>query len=123
MDDNLQDVLSELAKGLGTSTGELWGWMRGSGIESYSRMQIARLWVGVGEGLVVMLACVAVAILLYRLWKKDSADIIDLLLCELFPSLPFIISAFFVMDALMELAGWMASPEGMVIEKFLEMVK
>lgn len=125
MNDNLQNALSELAEGLGTSTGELWSWMRGNGIESYAKVRVARLWVETVESFALILVCVFVGVLLYRLWKKDEKELeIDgLLLLELLPSILFLASSLYLMDEVSELAGWMASPEGMVIEKFLEMVK
>ena len=125
MNDNLQDVLSELAEGLGTSTGELWSWMRGNGIESYAKVRVARLWVGTVESFVAILVCVLAGVLLYRFWKKNEEylDLGELILLEIIPSVVFALFAFYFMETMSELAGWMASPEGMVIEKFLEMVK
>lgn len=125
MNDNLQNVLSELAEGLGTSTGELWSWMRGNGIESYAKVRMARLWVEAFESLAVLLLCVLVGALLYRFWKKNDEyfDLGELILLEVIPFVASALFALYFMETVSELAGWMASPEGMVIEKFLEMVK
>ena len=38
MSDELSSVLAELAKGLGTSTGELWAWLQGDGLAAYARV-------------------------------------------------------------------------------------
>ena len=119
MTEELQHTLSGLAESLGITVGELWSWLQGNGIDAYSRAVIANLWVRVALELLGIVVLLIAAALLYRSHRiKEKAEIFydgDLLITSVVCIL-FMASGFFLLyhDG-SELAGWLASPEGMVI--------
>lgn len=120
MNESLQDVLAELAEGLGTSTGELWGWMQEHGIEAYARMQVAQLMVAsLWALLATVLSAIVIKFLYCRLKEDEHADLDDMVMVELIPSTVFFISFISCAYHMVELAGWVASPEGALMGKLL----
>lgn len=123
MNDTLQEVLAELAKGLGTNTGELWAWMQGEGVQAYGSVQVAKLTVsawGIGIAIAVV-AIIALAIARHCL-KTSYLDGADLMMAEMVPTIVLFVLSIVEVGVISDLAGWMASPEGMVIRKMLEVM-
>jgi hypothetical protein len=123
MTEELQHTLSSLAESLGITVGELWSWLQGNGIDAYAKAVIASLWVRVAFellGVVIMLG-IAAFLLRSHFVKKKTEMFYDGDL--LFAAFVFIViassCAFFLLIDGSELAGWMASPEGMVISTIL----
>ena len=123
MTEELQHTLSGLAESLGITVGELWSWLQGNGIDAYARAVTATLWVKVALELLVIVVLLVAAALIYRDHRvKEEMERFydgDLLyasvLCILFVAGGF----FFLYIDGSELAGWLASPEGMVISTIL----
>jgi len=124
MNDELSEVLAELAKGLGTSTGELWAWLQGDGLAAYARMQVARLTVHTVMWAVISGIAIAVCVALYMgIRKTDDEEMVGvLLIVGFFVVIGLIISLAFLTACASDLACWVASPEGMVIQKVLEVM-
>ena len=123
MNDTLQGVLAELAKGLGTNTGELWTWMQGEGVQAYGSVQVARLTVsawGIGIAIAVV-AIIALAIARHCL-KSSYLDGADMMMAEMIPTIALTVLSVIEVGVISDLVGWMASPEGMVIRKALELM-
>lgn len=125
MSDELSGALADLARGLGTTTGELWAWMQSDGIDAYARAQVAKYAVGTFFSVAILVAVVATA----RIVKKDcestpfydeSDAFLKLLLFEIIPVILAFISGLFACDQVTGLIGWLASPEGMVISMLVE---
>lgn len=124
MNEELSNALAELAKGLGTSTGELWAWLQGDGLAAYARVQVARLTVHTILWAVISGIAIAVCVALYMgIRKTDDEEMVGvLLIVGLFVVIGLIISLAFLTAYASDLACWMASPEGMVIQKVLEVM-
>lgn len=129
MSDELSEVLAELAKGFGTSTGELWSWLQGDGLAAYARVQVARLAVDTAFWSVVTVVMLIACVMLYRAANKagneagdEAGDVaFTLMFFCVIAVVGVVVSFALLADAASDLACWMASPEGMVIQKVLEM--
>lgn len=124
MSDELQGVIAELASRLGTTSGELLAWLQGDGLAEYARAKVARLIVETAGWGVLILACVIAAALAFRRLSKcdDSLEEDGLAFSIIvFVAASVVASPFFFMTA-SELAGWIASPQGMVISTLLDKV-
>lgn len=124
MGGELEGALSELAKGFGTSTGQLWTWLQGDGLSAYARVMVARLavWCGIAS-----LAClVGMALLTVGVRRALSREqrwldgISHALLLWGGSSLGVGLLALALIGP--ELAGWMASPEGMAIASLIRII-
>ena len=127
MSDELSEVLAELARGLGTNTGELWTWLQGDGLAAYAKVQVARLAVETAFWSVVLVVAIIACVMLYRAASKagdeagdDDAVFMLMFFCVI-AVVGVAVSFALLADAASELACWVASPEGMVIQKVLEM--
>lgn len=123
MSDELSEVLAELAKGFGTSTGELWAWLQGDGLAAYARVQVARLTVHTVLWAVISVISIAACVALYMAIRKTDDDemVGVLLIIGMFVLIGLVISLSILTAYASDLACWMASPEGMVIQRVLEM--
>lgn len=126
MNEQLQAELTELANGLGIGVGELWSWLRGYGIDAYASVQVSTLTAQcVALGL-VELALVASTVWLVHMHrktsKKEGAWWYDgeYAIATIVPSFAFIVLLIPLIDYAVSLAGWLASPEGMVIRMLVE---
>lgn len=123
MTEELQHTLSSLAESLGITVGELWSWLQSDGIEAYSRAVIANLWVKVIFELLAVIVLIAITAFFLRdhFARMESERFYDGE--SMIATIIFVVFAVFGLLALMvscsELAGWMASPEGMVISTIL----
>ena len=122
MSDELQGVLAELASGLGTTSGELWAWLQSDGIAEYAKVKVAQLGVEVAGFGLATLACIVLAVLMVRglarcknSWDEDGW--VFGIVTSACGAVVFAVSFFM---AASELAGWLASPQGMVISTLLE---
>lgn len=121
MNDELQSVLAELASGLGTTTGELWTWLQGDGIEAYAQVQVARLWPPV-----IFLTLMFLAILVGMVYsfvkesKKPYFDAVETTLIECIPGIFLLVIGGIDVALISDLVGWMTSPQGMVISMLLD---
>lgn len=124
MNDMLQNTLAELAGDLGTSTGELWSWLQGEGVQAYAKVQVARL-TAEAWGIGIALALVLVVVFaVWRIWAKSGHyDGADFLVMEAIPSTALLILGVCETTVVSDLVGWMASPEGMVLMKAMEALK
>lgn len=114
-------VLAELARQLGISVGELWGWLQGNGIEAYAAARVAYGLTEVIGCLLLFLVCVVVMVHLYKLAVKDSFNNeFPCVMGIVFAGFIGIIAAFGIVLSLPPLVGWMVSPEGMVIDMLLK---
>lgn len=123
MNDELSSALAELAKGFGVSTGELWSWLQSDGVTEYAKVQVAQLKVNTFGSALGTVACIVMCIVMFRVLNKVNTYDMDA---------PFIGLTVFAVGAIFfaatvfanasELAGWMASPQGMVISMLLEKV-
>ena len=123
MNEELSNALAELAKGLGTNTGELWAWMQGEGVQAYGSVQVAKLTVtawGIGIAIAVV-AIIALAIARHCL-KTSYLDGADLMMAEMVPTIVLFVLSIVEVGVISNLAGWMTSPEGMVIREVLEVM-
>jgi len=124
MNEELSNALAELAKGLGTSTGELWAWMQGEGVQAYGSVQVAKLTVtawGIGIAIAVV-AIIALAIARHCL-KTSYLDGDDLMMAEMVPTIVLFVLSIVEVGVISDLAGWMTSPEGMVLMKVMEVLQ
>lgn len=124
MNEQLQSELTELADGLGIGVGELWSWLRGYGIEAYASVQVSTLTAQCAIlGLIELGLAALVAWLIYMTlkakkekgWYEDEYAIIAIV-----PFCLFVILLIPLIDYAVKLAGWLASPEGMVIRMLVE---
>ena len=129
MNDELQNTLAEIAKGVGTTTSELWTWLQGDGLEAYAAARIAQLWVGVSVAVVIGIICLIVVVAIFVMAKKkyDSDKMygiddlfFDVALLEIIPAGALIFDLISVSSIAGELAGWIASPQGMAISIFVD---
>lgn len=124
MNEQLQSELTELANGLGIGVGELWSWLRGYGLEAYASVQVSTLTAQCAIlGLIELGLAALVALLMYMTfkakkekgWYEDEYAIIAIV-----PFCLFVILLIPLIDNAVTLAGWLASPEGMVIRMLVE---
>ena len=123
MNDELQGVLAELASGLGTTTGELWTWLQGDGIEAYAAAKVAQLWVVVVAAGIVAVTCVAmvwVFIDRYRKGNRSDWDADDAFVGSIISLAILAFDVVFSLSYASELAGWLTSPQGMAISMLLD---
>ena len=123
MNDELQGTLAELASGLGTTTNELWTWLQGDGINAYAAAKVAQLGVIVAFITIALLCCIAACAVIYMTWrhsdKKGYWDD-DCLFAMIIPL--FLVGVVIILgvDYIGEFAGWIASPQGMVMQMFVD---
>lgn len=119
MSDELSNALAGLAEGLGTTTGELWAWMQGYGIDAYAKAMIAELSVGCAIATMLAILGLAVSVIIYRRHSKEGApDMSEGEVCICVAGIGVAVISMFVLFCLApELFGWLASPEGMVISE------
>lgn len=123
MNDTLQGVIAELANGLGTNTGELWTWMQGEGVQAYGSVQVARLTVSAwGIGIAIAVVAITALAVARHCLKTSYLDVADLMMVEVLPAIALTVLSVIEVGVISDLAGWMASPEGMVIRKALELM-
>lgn len=129
MSEELSGALADLARGLGTTTGELWAWMQSDGIEAYARAQVAKYAVGTFFSVAVFVVCLVAVVATARIVKRDCENhpsrddgdaFFELLLFEITPVILTLFSGLFAGDQVTGLIGWLASPEGMVISMLVE---
>ena len=129
MSEELSGALADLARGLGTTTGELWAWMQSDGIDAYARAQVAKYAVGTFLSVTFLVVCIFAVVATARIVKKDcesnpfddeSDAFFELLLFEIMPMILAFISGLFACDQVTGLIGWLASPEGMVISMLVD---
>lgn len=123
MNEELSSALAELAKGFGVSTGELWSWLQSDGVAEYAKVQVAQLKVNTFGSALGTVVCIVMCIVMFRGVSKGGVYNAEV---------PFIGLTVFAVGAIFfaatvfanasELAGWMASPQGMVISMLLERV-
>ncbi len=123
MNDMLQNTLAELASSLGTSTGELWAWLQGDGVQAYASVQVARLTVSAwGIGISIAVVAIIALVIARHCLKTSYLDGADLMMAELLPMIVLLVLGVIETGIVSDLVGWMASPEGMVIQKALEVI-
>lgn len=115
-------ALSELAEQLGISVGELWGWLQGSGVQSYAAARIAQLITTIAMAFVFFIICLYFFRFFYKKheeWEDtyrtpydDNPYVIHIILLPLLALCCFFVVAFKLPD----LIGWIVSPDGMVID-------
>lgn len=129
MSEELSGVLADLARGLGTTTGELWAWMQSDGIDAYVRAQVAKYAVGTFFSVAVFVVCLVAVVATARIVKRDSESnpfhdesdtFLELLFFEITPVILTVFTGAFACDQFTGLIGWLASPEGMVISMLVE---
>lgn len=124
MNDTLQGVLAELASSLGTSTGELWAWLQGDGVQAYASVQVARLTVKAWAGGVALALILVIMLAVWRRCVRNRyLDGADLLLAEVVPGTGLLFIGMFETTVVSDLMGWMSSPEGMVLLKVMEVLQ
>lgn len=129
MSEELSGVLADLARGLGTTTGELWAWMQSDGIDAYARAQVAKYAVGTFFSVAVFVVCLVAVVATARIVKRDCENdpfpddrgaFFELLLFEIVPMILTLFYGVIAVDQVTGLIGWLASPEGMVISMLVE---
>ena len=113
-------ALAELARQLGISVGELWGWLQGNGIEAYAAAKVATGLTEVISCLLVFAVCAVVFVNTSRALEK--ADFDSEFCCVAALCIAGIIGIIAIGCAalcLPSLVGWMVSPEGMVMDVLL----
>ena len=124
MNDTLQGVLAELASSLGTSTGELWAWLQGEGVQAYASVQVARLMVSAwGIGIAIAVLAIIALVIARHCLKTSYLDGADLMMAEMVPTIALFVLSIVEVGVISDLAGWMASPEGMVLLKVMEVLQ
>ena len=115
-------ALARLAEQLGISVGELWGWLQGNGIQSYAAARIAQSLTTIAMAFVFFIICLC----FFRFFYKKSKEWEDLYR-DPYDDNPYVAPIivlpllalgclFVVAITLPDLIGWIASPEGMVID-------
>lgn len=124
MGGELEGTLSELAKGFGTSTGQLWSWFQGEGLSAYAHVMVARLavWCCIASvvclvGMALLIVGVRRALSCQQRWLDDVSH--ALLLWGGVATGLGLLALVFIAP---ELAGWMASPEGMAITSLVRII-
>lgn len=126
MNEQLQSELTELADGLGIGVGELWSWLSGHGVDAYASVQVSTLTAQcVALGLVELALVASVAWLVHmhrKTSKKEGAWWYDgeYAVATVVPSFAFVLLLIPLIDDAVTLAGWLTSPEGMVIRMLVE---
>lgn len=115
-------ALSELAEQLGISVGELWGWLQGSGVQSYAAARIAQSITTIAMAFVFFIICLYFFRFFYKKheeWEDtyrtpydDNPYVLPIILLPILALGCFFVAAITLPD----LIGWIASPEGMVID-------
>lgn len=114
-------ALAELARQLGISVGELWGWLQGNGIEAYAAARVAYGLTEVIGFLLLFAVCAVVFVNTLRAVEKTDFDGEFCCLAAFCVSgIIGIIAAIGVVACLPSLVGWFVSPEGMVIDMLLK---
>lgn len=128
MSEELSNALAGLANQLGISVTQMWDWFQGSGIQAYAWSKIATLATTCGICAVAFVAFTAIALSIYKSEAKrtsaiQNARVYDMdfdfdksvLIIALLVSAAF--SFFVLATTLPDLMGWLASPEGMVMQE------
>ncbi len=121
MNDSLQNALAGLADQLGVTTGQLWDWLQGYGIEAYAKATIATTipWLVASAVAVIVLAILPPVV--YRQFRdRLSGDWFDLLFFACMYLLSLFLIGSFLVDSVSTVLGWMVSPEGMVLRMLME---
>ena len=122
--ENLDRALAGLASQLGVSVSQLWDWMQGYGIQAYARARIAQLAPIAVVGAIFLFIMVSLPIyLLLKGYKKQDKIVYVNENAAAFTAIMEVILFFasiLTVPCLCELLGWIASPEGMVIETLME---
>lgn len=116
-------ALSELAEQLGISVGELWGWLQGSGVQSYAAARIAQSITTIAMAFVFFIICLYFFRFFYNKhaeWEEtyrtpyydDNPYVLQMVLLPALALCCFFVVAFKLPD----LIGWIVSPDGMVID-------
>ena len=114
-------ALAELARELGISVGELWGWLQGNGVEVYAAARVAYGLTEVIGCLLVFAVCAVVfANTLRALEKADLDGEFCCLMAFCVSGIIGIIAIGSAALSLPSLVGWFVSPEGMVIDMLLK---
>ena len=114
-------ALAELARQLGISVGELWGWLQGNGIEAYTAARVAYGLTEVISCLLVFVVCSVVFVNTVRAIEKADFDgEFCCLLAFCTAGIIGIIAIGCAALSLPSLVGWLVSPEGMVIDMLLK---
>jgi len=126
--ENLDNALAELASQLGISVSQLWDWMQGYGIQAYARAKIGML---ASEIAVLVMFFVVMLLMAWMYVSKvmprlaehdiDLIDVITTILSVIFVLVGSLVLVLVCSD-IPELVGWIVSPEGMVIEKLMEVL-
>lgn len=128
MGEKLQESLAGLADQLGISVGQLWDWMYGHGAEAYAQAKIAQLYVDVAIFatlliLMLVIGILAVRSVLKRKREKGTDSYEDIILCGIIDIGVNIVLISCFTKALRELLGWLASPEGMVMQMIFDAIR
>lgn len=113
-------ALAELARELGISVGELWGWLQGNGVEVYAAARVAYGLTEVIGCLLLLLVCAVVFANSLRALEKADFDgefCCVAVLCT--AGIIGIVAMIGIVMCVPSLVGWMVSPEGMVIDTLL----
>lgn len=126
MNDKLQDILADLANGLGISVNQLWDWLQGNGLSSYTKVMVA-------QSIYTVIACiflfVVTCLITYRLYKwymtekeirQSSFDEDTAFILSLFSGVFAIVMIGVTLVNTYYLIGWLTSSEGMIIKMFLD---
>lgn len=133
MSEELSGALANLANQLGITTAQLWDWLQGNGVQAYARAKVAQLSVGVAVTLIGVALITIICVTLIktdRKWRDDtnaqydddyllfpySGELLFLVAVLIFVAFILVVNS---LPAIGELAGWIASPEGMVIQMVL----
>ena len=126
--ENLDNALAELASQLGISVSQLWDWMQGYGIQAYARAKIGMLASEIAVlvmffVVMLLMAWMYVSKVMPRLAEHDI-DLIDVITTILSTIFALVVISVLVLvgSDIPELVGWIVSPEGMVIEKLMEVL-
>lgn len=120
MNDNLQDAIAGLAEQFGVTTGQLWDWAQGNGIEAYARVEIAQSACIAALSLIFTVAVWAVVYKLAKLAKDSPRKYEDVAEVAVLAAIFITIGAMlFFTFSMVNLSGWLASPEGMVIQQLV----
>lgn len=123
MNDKLQDTLATLADGLGVSVNQLWDWLQGKGIESYTKVVINQLIFVIIAGIILFCISSVLCYKFYKLYlvKKDECfgDSDTPFFGFIFSGAIGVVILAIILVSSHELIGWLSSPEGMIIKLFL----
>lgn len=115
-------ALAGLAEQLGISVGELWGWLQGNGVQSYATAKIAQSLTTITMAFIFSIICLRFFRFFYKKheeWEEtyrtpydDNPYVLPIILLPILALGCFFVAAITLPD----LIGWIASPEGMVID-------